>query len=106
MLLKTIKIIHLLIIIFVVLTPFFGNKGLIKINLIFLGHVSLRFLTGNESCGLTDLEHYVSQKKYKSGFVYRILEPIYKMNESNFYLVFNILVIIYLFFNLYLLNIV
>lgn len=80
-----IKIIHLFIIIFVIISPFVPNK-FFKSQIIFiLSYILFRNLTGYHKCGLTDLESKLSGKSYKTGFIYQIIEPFNNINKYDFY---------------------
>lgn len=79
-----IKIIHFLLVAFVVIAPFTGSKTLININIVILGYMSLRWISGYEKCGFTELEYLVSGKPYGQGFLYRLLNGVTKMQENKF----------------------
>ena len=51
--------------------------------------MSLRWISGYEKCGLTELEYVVSGKPYGQGFLYRFLNGVTKMKENKF----NVLII-------------
>ena len=41
-------------------------------------------MTGYKHCGLTSLEYMIMGKKYKEGFMYRLIMPIITIPESYF----------------------
>lgn len=79
-----IKIIHLVLVIFILIAPFVNNIQ-IKINVfIILCYLLFQYLTGYNRCGLTVLEYYVMGKEYEEGFLYRLITPIIKVPENYF----------------------
>ena len=99
-----IKILHLILIIFIIIAPFVKNKE-IKINvLIILCYLLLQYLTGYNKCGLTELEYYFMKSEYQEGFLYRIINPVIKVPEKyfdNWIYVIHIIYIIVLMHQLY-----
>jgi len=83
-LIKLIKIIHIKIIIFSILSIFIPYKNIKKYALIFLIFILFHYLTNNGKCGLTELEYLLLNKKYNSGFMYKIIEPIIIVPEIYF----------------------
>jgi len=79
-----IRFIHFLLVGFIIIAPFTNNKSLIDINIVILGFLSLKWITGYERCGLTDLEYAVSGEEYGEGFLYRLLNGVTKMEENKF----------------------
>jgi hypothetical protein len=95
-----IRLIHFLLIGFVLITPFTGSKTLIKINIVLLAYLSLKWLTGYDKCGLTELEYAVSNKPYGQGFLYRFLDGVFKMKEAKFNIIVILLTVIWLALNI------
>ena len=99
-----INMIHLILVIFIIISPFINVKE-IKINvLIFLIYLLFQYLTGYNRCGLTELEYYFMKEEYKEGFLYRIISPIIKVPEKyfdNWLYVFHIIYVIILMYQLY-----
>ena len=95
-----IKIIHFILVGFVILAPFSGSKALINMNIILLGYMSLRWISGYEKCGLTELEYIVSGKPYGQGFLYRLLNGVTKMKENKFNVFIISITVLWLIFNI------
>ena len=78
---KLIRIIHYTLLTYLILGPIFfknHNRKIISILLFIL----FRWTTNNHKCMLTSLENKMSGKE--GGFIYRIVNPIYKLNENKF----------------------
>jgi hypothetical protein len=84
MLVQFIRSIHYLIIGAIGIAPFIRNEGYRKIICIFLIYLFIQYITGYERCGLTILEYMVLGKKYESGFLYRLINPMIKLPENYF----------------------
>jgi hypothetical protein len=78
---KLIKIIHLLLILYVTIGPFLFPTQLKQI-IPLLFFILYRWFTGNHSCTLTTIENKLTGNK--TGFIYRIVDPIYQMSERKF----------------------
>jgi hypothetical protein len=84
MLENIIKLIHLILVIFIIIAPFVNNRQ-IKINIfIILVYLLFQYLTGYNKCGLTELEYYMMGKDYQQGFLYRLIGPVIKVSEDYF----------------------
>jgi len=80
-----IKLIHLLIVLIVLVSPFINN-ALIKKNVIFLLiYIIFRNITGYKNCGLTKLESKFSNKPLDTGFIYKIISPFSNVKKYDFY---------------------
>jgi hypothetical protein len=79
-----IRALHLLIILFIILSPFIDNKQIKTYVLVFLSYLIFQYITGYRKCGLTELEYKIMGKEYKNGFLYRLINPM--INIPEFYL--------------------
>ena len=71
--------------------------------LIFLLFVLAHYITNNGKCIITELEHYVRGNDYKTGFFYRLINPIIHVSPKyidNQYYILHILLILILCFQL------
>jgi hypothetical protein len=84
MLVNIIKLIHLVIIFFLLIGPIYPNKQFKKIIFILLLYLLFQYISGYEKCGLTELEYIVMKEKYQEGFIYRLINPIIKIPEKYF----------------------
>ena len=76
-----IQIIHILVRIFIVATPFLGDEYLLSLHAITIPFVMMHWASNQTVCALTELEKFVSGKKEEDTFFGQIFVPIYK-NES------------------------
>jgi len=76
-----IQIIHAIIRIFLVATPFIGNQYFLSMHLLVVPFVLLHWLTNQTVCALTEIERFFSRKSSDETFFGQIFTPIYK-NES------------------------
>jgi hypothetical protein len=84
MIANIIKIIHLVLVFFIIIAPFINSLEIKKHVLVFLLYLLFQYLTGYNRCGLTQLEYYVMGEEYQEGFLYRIINPIIKIPEKYF----------------------
>ena len=77
-----IRIIHFLLIGYVIFGPIlFNNQTRNVIGLI--SFILYRWMTNDHSCMLTSFENKLAGQK-NEGFIYRLVNPIYKINETKF----------------------
>ena len=76
-----IQIIHILIRIFILATPFIGGDYFLSMHALTIPFVMLHWATNQTVCALTEMEKLVSGKKDDDTFFGQIFIPIYK-NES------------------------
>jgi len=95
-----IRIIHFILIIFVILAPLSGSKILIQINIVILGYMLLKWISGDDTCGITELEYSVSNKPYGQGFIYRLLNGVIGLEENKFNVIIIVLTAIWLAVNI------
>ena len=92
---KIIQIIHLTLIIYIILGPFLFPNRISEIITILL-FILYRWITNDNSCTLTTIENILSGNK--NGFIYRIVNPIYKLREQKFNKILYLITFIWLFF--------
>ena len=73
-----------MLIIFLFSSIFINNKYKKQIALALLIFFMFRYMTGYKKCFLTEIEHMILKKKYKEGFIYRLLKPYFNMPEYYF----------------------
>jgi len=80
-----IRIVHLLIVIGVIVSVFINNCRFKQLALVLLIFLLVQYMLGYEKCGLTELEYWIlGEKKYKQGFMYRLINPMIKVPETYF----------------------
>ena len=81
MIADTIQLIHILVRIFIVATPFLGGDYLLSLHFIIIPFIMLHWITNQTVCALTELERIARGCESGDTFFGRIMDPIYK-NES------------------------
>ena len=82
MLAGIIRIIHILVRIFILATPFFGGDYLLSLHFLIIPFIMLHWITNQTVCALTELERLARGGcESKDTFFGQVFEPIYK-NES------------------------
>jgi hypothetical protein len=76
-----IQLIHILVRIFLVVTPFVGDEYFLSMHAVTIPFVMLHWYTNQTVCALTEMEKLVSGNKEEDTFFGQIFVPIYK-NES------------------------
>jgi hypothetical protein len=102
-----IKLLHLILVIFIIIAPFVSNRQIKLYVFIFLLYLLFQYLTGYNRCGLTELEYYVMGEKYQEGFLYRLISPVIKVPEAYFdkcLLVFHLIYVFILGMQIYYFN--
>ncbi len=86
--LKIILICHLIIVIFVVLTPFFNSNYLLFMHSIIIPFIMFHWITNNDMCALTLMEKEIRKRLNKNSngddcFTCKIIEPVYNFKNNN-----------------------
>ena len=98
-----IQILHILLFLFLASSIFISNIKIKQIAFILLIFLFFQYIINYGKCGLTELEYFIMGKKYKEGFLYRLITPIIKRDEHYFnyyYYIFHILWIIILYYQI------
>ena len=93
-----IQIIHISLLVFVFLTPFFGDEYMLSLHLVIIPFIMLHWLTNQTVCALTELEKIVRggcvetetffgqvmAPIYKDeSFIGRVIAPVYKFKDGD-----------------------
>lgn len=86
--LDLITIIHLIIIIFIIAVPFFGNNSLLFMHAIIIPFLMMHWIFNNNTCALTIIEKLIRRKIYGKDnegkcITSRLIEPIYDFKNNN-----------------------
>lgn len=86
--LKIILICHLIIVLFVVLTPFFNSNYLLFMHSIIVPFIMFHWITNNDMCALTLMEKEIRKRLNKDSngddcFTCKIIEPVYNFKNNN-----------------------
>jgi hypothetical protein len=84
MIIKIINLLHALLIIFLCLSIFIDNNEIKNNALVLLIFIFFHYITNYGKCGLTQIEYLYMGEEYKSGFMYRLINPIITVPESYF----------------------
>lgn len=88
-LLFIIYLIHLLFVLFIVIAPFTNINFILTLHCIIVPFLFLHWITNNDICALTLLEHYIRKKIYgknideNQGFIAQIINPIFHFPNDN-----------------------
>lgn len=86
--LKIILICHLVIVLFVVITPFFNSNYLLFMHSIIVPFIVFHWITNNDMCALTLIEKEIRKRLNKNYddsncFTCKIIEPVYNFKNNN-----------------------
>jgi len=82
-LISIIKFIHILLLFFLLIAPFYPKKILLA-SILILIYIYYKWKT-ESSCILTKLEYILAgREKEEQGFIYRMINPIYNISNHNF----------------------
>ena len=86
--LKIIIIIHIIFVLFVVLTPFTNSNYLLCMHILIVPFIIIHWLLNDNTCALTTIEKKMREKIYgiknahKECFSCKIIEPIYDFKKN------------------------
>lgn len=89
LLLLLVTVIHFLVVLFVVITPFFGNNYTLLVHSIIVPFIIIHWVYNDDSCFLTTVELSLRQKIYgkpvdkNDCLTCRIISPIYNVTEQH-----------------------
>jgi hypothetical protein len=88
-LLYFIKVLHLLLILFIVITPFFNTNYYLLMHVIIVPFIIIHWITNNNICALTVAEYYITEivtgkpVEQQESFFARLVEPVYDFKKNN-----------------------
>jgi len=83
-----ISVLHVLVILFVVCTPFSNSNYLLLMHIIIVPFIMLHWYLNNNSCSLTIMEKFIKDKtegqsfNKEDCFSYKFIAPIYDFNKN------------------------
>lgn len=84
---KTIQLVHICIILFVLIIPFTNSPYLLLLHGVFIPFMILHWVTNNNTCVLTTAEKYVRRTKTKQDendcFTCRLINPIFDFRKKH-----------------------
>jgi len=88
-LLYLITILHTLVVLFVIITPFVGNNYFLILHSITVPFILAHWIMNNNTCCLTEMESQIRLKMYgtipdpNDCFTYNLISPIYDFKKNN-----------------------
>jgi len=88
LLLYVILAIHILLMLFILLVPFFGSNYLLTMHFIIVPFIILHWVVNNNTCALTIMEHKIRETMtgtvcdVNDCITYRIISPVYDFNKN------------------------
>ena len=83
MLTRIIQFIHLLFVLFIILTPFFGNEYMLSLHFLFIPLMLAHWTTNQSTCVLTEVEKFVRGSKVDDDtFFGKVIGPVYKFKTQ------------------------
>ncbi len=83
-----ISILHLIIILFIIITPFTDSNYLLLIHIIIIPFIVIHWILNDNTCCLTTTENFIRQISYdskideKDSFSYKLISPVYDFNKN------------------------
>lgn len=78
-----IKFIHLLVFLFIIITPFIGSEYMLSMHFLIVPFILLHWATNQSVCALTEIEKIVTGTKCdEDTFFGKIVGPIYKFKTQ------------------------
>lgn len=87
-LLFLISVLHLMIILFIIITPFTDSNYLLLIHIIIIPFIVIHWILNDNTCCLTTTENFIRKISYdtkideKESFSYKLISPIYDFNKN------------------------
>ena len=78
-----IKVIHVLFIIFILVTPFTDNNKLLEYHYTVIPFLLVRWIFNYDKCNITEIEKKLRGLKEDEGFIHKLLKPIYNLPEKS-----------------------
>jgi hypothetical protein len=88
-LLYLIKVLHLLLILFIVITPFLNTNYYLLLHVIIVPFIIIHWIANNNICALTVAEYYITEivtgkpVEQQDSFFARLVEPVYDFKKNN-----------------------
>ncbi len=82
-----IRIIHYMIISFILLVPFSNYVPLLILNITWCWSLLVHWISNNDVCCLTLLEGKLRGINYQQGFLHQFVSPVYKISDKNLSLI-------------------
>lgn len=80
-----IKMIHWMLILFLILSPFSNNEWILTLHMIIVPGIVIHWITNNNICSLTYLESKLSGTSLNETFIGQILHPFFEIDNKLIY---------------------
>lgn len=78
-----IKLVHWLVLLFIIMTPFLGNDRLLSMHLLIVPFIMLHWATNQSTCALTEIEKLVTGTVHDDEtFFGKVVGPVYKFRTK------------------------
>jgi hypothetical protein len=83
-----ITVLHLIIVLFIIITPFLNSNYLLTLHVITVPFIIFHWIINNNTCSLTVAEKLIRKKTYgdilndNDCFTYNLIAPIYDFNKN------------------------
>lgn len=75
-------LLHVLFVLWVVITPFTNNKPMLVLHLIVMPFLWLHWMLNNDTCALTVAERYLRGVDKSESFFHNLVSPIYVIQDE------------------------
>lgn len=83
MLANFIKVIHFLLVVFIIATPFFGTPYMLSMHFLIVPFIMAHWITNQSVCALTEMEKFLRGKECDDEtFFGKIVGPVYKFKTQ------------------------
>ena len=89
-----IQLIHVLIVFYFVITPFItNNKQRLLEYIVLTTFLIFHWITNNDTCALTQIESFITNKHENETFIGKIIKPVYNISDLEIYIVMLLLLL-------------
>lgn len=86
---KTIQILHLCLILFVLFAPLSSDKRVLEFHMQLVLFLLFKWWANGGKCNLTEIEYKLRGVAKEEGFIYSFLQPVIELRENEFnYLIY------------------
>lgn len=80
-----IKLIHYILITYIIVTPFTNSEWLLTLHAIMMPGLMVHWITNNNMCSLTLLESQLTGQNMDNTFIGKIANPFFEVNDNLIY---------------------
>jgi hypothetical protein len=79
---NVIKVLHIIFIIWVVVTPFTNNEPMLVLHLFVVPFMQIHWATNQDTCALTLMERHLRGVSSDESFFHNLVSPVYKIQDQ------------------------